>query len=306
MQYRNVQDTRVSAISLGSWKTFGSSISEEQSEACLLAAHEEGINFFDGGYADGDYIVGRVMRKHGWDRESLILSGKTGRPVRRETVMDTCERLLERYGTDYVDFFYCRKDPDADLLELARTMDELVRDEKVRYWGTTMFHARDIEKLYELADEHDLTPPTVEQPWYNLLGSEIVTVDYELLFRERGLRATVFSPLNHGLLTGKYNDVVPEGARLSADNPLLDDEMLQKLRKLEALANRLGISMAAMSLAWCLKNPGVASVITGATRPEQVRENARASEYVDLLDGDVMREIHAITEAGVQPDEAEA
>ena len=279
----------------------------------MTAAYEAGVNYFDGAEAYGPYVaeeaMGRVLRKKGWPRESLVLSGKvsigcspvpTARGLSRKHLVECCNATCRRFGTDYLDLFFChRPDPDTPLEEIVHAMNELIARGRIFYWGTSEFEPTDLMEMHAIADRADLTGPLMEQTAHNMLGRNRVGRDLLPLFRRHGMGTTIYCPLAGGILTGKYNDGVPEDSRIGkADQDWLKksltEEKLSKTRALTALAGELGITMANLALAWCLKDPNVSTAITGATRVDHVAENVKACDAVDKLTDDVMARIEGI------------
>ena len=312
MNYRRLgrAGLKVSELSFGAWVTFGNQIGDEGAEACMREAYEAGVNFFDNAeaYANGEAeeVMGRVLKKVGWRRESLVLStkifwggqGPNDVGLSHKHLIEGVNAALRRLQVEYVDLCFChRPDPNTPIEETVRAMDILVRQGKVFYWGTSEWSADDIRQADTLARQHHLTPPTMEQPEYNLLHRERVEVEYAPLYRDLGYGATTWSPLASGVLTGKYAGGIPAGSRLGLSNyGWLRDEALTARRlaavgRLELMAQELGVTTAQLAIAWCLKNPQVSSVITGASRPEQVKENMRAADVARQLDAGVMGRI---------------
>ena len=313
MQYRTLgrSGLKVSAISLGSWRTFGVSVDPATTRACMEAAYEAGINFFDGaeGYGNGaaESAMGEVFRQVGWPRDTFIVSSKVirvgDRPTQgglsRKHLVEACDAALRRMGLDYLDLLFChRPDPDTPLEEIVHTMNELIQRGKIFYWGTSEFSASDIQALYAIAERDRMVGPTMEQTNHSLLHRRRVEGELLPLFKRYGLGTTIYSPLAVGLLTGKYNDGLPPDSAYAkgADwlRKRLTPENIEKARQLTALADELGIRMSQLALAWCLKNPNVSTAIIGATRPEQVRENAAAAEMTDRLAPEIMERIERI------------
>jgi voltage-dependent potassium channel beta subunit len=279
----------------------------------MSTAYEAGVNFFDNAevYAQGkaEVVMGNVFKKTGWPRESFVVSSKVfwggqgpnDKGLSRKHIYEACRRSLKRLQVDYLDLLFChRPDPITPIEETVRAMDDLIRQGLVLYWGTSEWTAADIMRAYGIAREHGLTPPQMEQPQYNLLHRERVEKEYLPLYREIGLGTTIWSPLASGLLTGKYNRGMPEGTRASLPGyewlkeHVLTPQNIEKVKQLEPVAKSVGCSLAQLALAWCLKNPNVSTVITGATRPEQVTENMKAEETVQSLDQSIMEKIDEI------------
>ena len=294
MEYRRVGSSglKVSAISLGGWLTFGGSVEEAEARRVLDAAIDAGINFIDLAdvYAKGraEETVGRFLE--GRRRQGLVLSSKAfwpmsedvnDRGLSRKHLFESIEGSLRRLGTDYLDLYFChREDPDTPLDETLRAMEDLVRQGKVLYWGTSCWSPATLIKAQGVARLRGWTPPLVEQPRYNLLDRHIEKRIVPVT-RSAGMGLVVWSPLAGGALTGKYDDGIPPGSR-GAETSWLDDalteENLPKLRRFSALAAERGCAPAQLALAWALTRPGITSVITGASRAEQVEENVRALE----------------------------
>lgn len=285
--------TKVSVISLGGWITYGGSVTEEASVGDILAAaFDEGVNFFDMAdvYAHGacEEIMGRVLRQ--LPRHELVLSSKcffpmsddvNDRGLSRKHIMESAERSLKRAGLDYFDIYFCHRfDPDVPLEETARAMDDLVHQGKILYWGTSQWSAKQLHEIHQLCGQRNLYRPQVEQPQYSLLARSIIDGGVRHATRENGMGMVVWSPLAGGVLTGKYDDGIPNDARLANVNFLRErwykDDVLEKVRRMKPIADELGCSRAQLALAWALAQPGVSCVITGATRVEQLRENLGA------------------------------
>ncbi len=323
MNYRRLgrSGLKVSELSFGSWVTYGNQMDVAKARECMAAAYAAGVNFFDNAeaYAGGrsESIMGEVLRASGWRRSSYVVStkffwGLNDRPNERNTLnrkylLQAIDGSLQRLGLDYVDLVYChRADPDTPLEETVRAMHDIVTSGKATYWGTSEWSAAEIWAAWEIADRHHLHQPVMEQPQYNLLHRERVEKEYARLFADLGYGATIWSPLASGLLTGKYNDGIPADSRGALKGyeflaeRLTDPGKLAKVRALAPLAKELQCTLAQLSLAWCLKNPRVTSVITGATRPAQVAENMCALDIVARLTPDVMARIDAIVAPAVQ------
>jgi voltage-dependent potassium channel beta subunit len=315
MEYRRLGKSglKVSALSLGSWVTFGKQVDTRDACELLKCAYDAGVNFFDNaeGYEAGESekVMGEALATLGLPRDSYAVSSKVfwgGKQqmqlgLNAKHVRDACDAALGRLQVDYLDLFFChRPDIDTPVEETVRAMDNLVRQGKVIYWGTSEWSAQQITEAHAVARASDLTPPTMEQPQYNLLHRERVEAEYAPLYDNPGLGTTVWSPLASGLLTGKYNDGIPDDSRLnlsgyewlrkqwSGDR---GEAQFAKIRALTALADELGISMTHLSLAWCLKNPRVSTVILGASRLEQLVENLHALDAMDCLTAEILKRI---------------
>jgi voltage-dependent potassium channel beta subunit len=315
MTYRRLgrAGLKVSELSLGSWVTFGGQVGDEPTEACMKAAYDAGVNFFDGAevYAKGqaELAMGRVLKKMGWRREGLVLStklfwggdGPNDQGLSHKHILEGFHAALKRWQVDYLDLCFChRPDPNTPIEETVRAMDVLIRQGKLFYWGTSEWSAAEIEAAFKTAKDHHLTPPTMEQPQYNMLVRERFEKEYAPLFKDHGYGTTIWSPLASGVLSGKYNDGVPKESRFTLSNydwlkeKLLAPENLAKAKALGPIAKELGCTQAQLALAWCLKNPNVSTVITGASRAEQVVENMKALDVVPKLTADVMTRIDGV------------
>jgi voltage-dependent potassium channel beta subunit len=318
MEYRFLGKSglRVSALSLGAWVTVGQQIGEEVAAACMKAAYDAGVNFFDNAeaYARGnaETVMGNVIRKAGWKRSDLVIStkifwggkGPNNSGLSRKHIFEGLVASLKRLQMDYVDLLFChRPDIYTPVEETVWTMNLLIQQGKALYWGTSEWSAERILEAYGVARREHLIPPLMEQPEYNMFHRERVEREYRRLYGEIGLGTTIWSPLASGLLTGKYNQGIPQGTRVSLSGyGWLRDEFeseegkrrIEKVKLLAPLAQELGCSLAQLGLAWCLKNPNVSTVITGASKDEQVKENMQALEVVEKLDDGVMQRIEAI------------
>jgi voltage-dependent potassium channel beta subunit len=324
MDYRRLGSAglKVSELSLGAWVTYGGQVGEDVALKCMSAAYEAGVNFFDNAeaYAMGraETVMGNVIKKLGWRRESIIVSSKVfwggegpnDRGLSRKHIYEACRNSIKRLQLDYLDLFFChRPDPATPIEETVRAMDDLVHQGMILYWGTSEWNAADIMRAYAVAREQHLVPPQMEQPQYNLLHRDRVEKEYLPLYREIGLGTTIWSPLASGLLTGKYNNGIPPGTRASLKGYewlreyLLTPQNIEKVKQLQPVAKEIGCTMAQLALAWCLKNPNVSTVITGATGPEQVVENMKAAEVAQGMNSDLMKRIDGILGNKPQPDE---
>ncbi len=326
MKYRflGASGLKISALSLGSWITFGDQIGQEPAYKCMKAAYDAGVNFFDNAeaYARGraEIIMGNVIKKAGWKRSDLVIStkifwggsGPNDLGLSRKHIIEGTDASLRRLQMDYVDLIFChRPDLDTPIEETVRAMTHIINQGKAFYWGTSEWSAKQITAAYHIARQEHLIPPTMEQPEYNMFHRDRVEKEYASLYSEFGLGTTIWSPLASGMLTGKYIEGIPEDTRVSLPGydwlrELFENEegkrRAEKVRQLAPLASELGITMAQLALAWCLKNPHVSSVITGASRPEQVIENMKAIEALPKLTGDVMDMIEQILDNKPKPE----
>ena len=312
MDYRKLgrSGLKLSTVSLGSWRTYGVTVDDVGTETCMAAAYDQGVNFFDGaeGYGDGaaETAMGRVFRKLGWARETFCVSSKAyhggSGPIRtslsRKHLVEACNAALKRMKFDYLDLYFCHQpDPDTPLDEIVHTMNELMGRGKILYWGTSNFSAADLLQMCAIAERDGLVGPTMEQPCYNMLERARVDTELVPVIERYGLGTTVYSPLSVGILTGKYNNGIPSDSALAQNKYLqkkLSDGILDRVRRISALAGEMDMTPAQLALAWCLKNPRVSTVITGASRPEQVAENVAAVDCVARLTDAVMQRIETL------------
>jgi voltage-dependent potassium channel beta subunit len=308
MEYRNMGRTglKLSEVSLGGWLTFGGKVGDETAFACFDAAVENGINFIDlaDAYARGkaESVFGQWLK--GKKRSDFVISSKVywpmsdninDRGLSRKHLIEAVERSLKRLGTDYLDLYFChRYDKETPLEETVRAMSDLVQQGKVLYWGTSVWEADQIEGAVDIARQWLGYQPFVEQPCYNMLDRHIEESIMPMC-AEKGLGVVVWSPLAQGVLTTKYLNGIPEGARATYSHWIKEDlteENIERVKKLNAIAGDLGLTMPQLALAWILRRPEISSVITGASRPEQVEENVKASGV--KLEEDVLAEIERI------------
>jgi voltage-dependent potassium channel beta subunit len=322
MQYQRLgrSGLEVSALSFGTWLTFGQQIADDVAEKLLHEAYDAGINFFDNAeaYAGGksELVMGKILKKANWSRDTYLVSSKVFFGTRgyspgknipnttglsRKHIIEACHDALKRLQVDYLDLYFChRPDRSTPVEETVRAMSDLVQQGKILYWGTSEWQAWEIMEAYGLARQYHLVPPTMEQPQYNMFHRQKVDLDYLKLYREIGLGTTIWSPLASGILTGKYNKGIPEDSRLAMPSlgwlkdKLVLEQNLKKVNHLSELAADLGTTMPRLALAWCLKNPGVSTVITGASKLEHLRDNLKSLEVLDLLSAEVMEKIEEI------------
>ena len=317
MEYRRLgrSGLKVSVLSLGSWVTFGPQLDEGTAESCLAAAYEAGVNFFDNAesYAKGESeaIMGRAIARLGWPRQHFVVSTKlfwgldgavnTSHTLNRKYLLQGIDGSLERLGVDFVDLVFChRPDPDTPIEETVWAMHDIVGSGRALYWGTSEWSAQEIRAAVELAERHHLRKPVMEQPQYSLLARKRVEEEYARLYDDVGLGLTTWSPLASGVLTGKYLGGIPDGARLGLPgyewlrDALLGDATGGKVAAFVDLAKGLDCSPAQLAIAWCTLNPHVSTVITGASRVEQVHENLAALEVAPRIDGEVLARLDAI------------
>jgi voltage-dependent potassium channel beta subunit len=316
MEYRRLGHSglQVSLLSFGSWVTFGKQVQDGTAEACMKTAYDAGINFFDNAeaYAGGEseVIMGKILKQMGWDRDTFVVSSKVfwggdlpnQKGLSRKHLTEACHAALRRLQVDYLDLFFChRPDYHTPVEETVRAMNTLIEQGKILYWGTSEWPASRLMEAHLVAKENGLIPPTMEQPQYNMFERKKVELSYLDLY-PRGLGTTIWSPLASGLLTGKYNDGMPEGTRLSLEgmewlrDVILKDNRLEKVRALTQLAGEASMSMTHLALAWCMKNPNVSTVILGASKVSQLEDNLQSLEALPKLTEEVMAKVEEILE----------
>lgn len=320
MPYRNLGKAglKLSLFSYGSWVTFGNQVDATRAAELLKIAYDAGVNFFDNAevYAAGqaEIIMGNALKKLGFSRDSFCLSSKVlmggDKPTQRglsfKHVVEACHGALRRLQVDYLDLYYChRPDPDTPLEETIRAMQTLINQGKILYWGTSEWEAPQIQAAIDIARQYGLTPPTMEQPEYNLFTRDKVEKEYLELFHYEGLGTTTWSPLASGLLTGKYNRGIPKQSRVNVPGyEWLRKQFqspegkarLEKVKKLDQLAQEVGIPLVNLSLGWCVQNPHVSTVILGASRPEQLRQNLETLAYLDRFTTELIEQIETIVQ----------
>ncbi|CAN5455608.1 aldo/keto reductase [soil metagenome] len=317
MTYRRLgrSGLKVSVLSFGSWVSFGPQLDIDRAAACMQEAYDHGVNFFDNAeaYAGGksETIMGEVISKLGWERHSYVVSSKffwglnkgpnSRNTLNRKYLMESIDPSLERIGLDHYDLIFChRPDPETPIEETVWAMSDIVSSGRAHYWGTSEWSADELRAAYAIADRHHLHKPVMEQPQYNLVHRERVEEEYARLYEDHGLGLTTWSPLASGLLTGKYIDGIPDGSRAALEGyewlqkAVTDADANAKVASLKAVADELGCTLAQLSIAWCAANPNVSTVITGASRPEQVTENMKALDVLAQLDDDLMARIDEI------------
>ena len=318
MNYRNLGKTglKISELSYGSWVTFSFQLDQKDATDMLKIAYDSGINFFDNAeaYASGDSekIMGKAIKSLGWKRDTYIVSSKvfwggekpTQRGLSHKHVVDACNNALKRLKVDYLDLYFChRPDPETSIEETVRAMHTLIMQGKVCYWGTSEWSALDIQEAYEISRKLNLTPPSMEQPEYNMFRRDKMEDEYLPLFAKEKLGTTIWSPLASGLLTGKYINGMPSGTRTSLKNYKFIKESFEsesykekheKVKKLKVIADDLSIPLTNLALSWCLKNSNVSTVILGASKKDQLIENLKTINYLELLEDSVMSQIESI------------
>lgn len=311
MQYKNLGKAgiRVSEISFGSWITFGKQLGLSEAKTLMHAAFDKGVNFFDNaeayGHGEAETLMGKVIQE--FHREELVIStkifwggnGPNDTGLSRKHLLEGTKNSLRRLQLDYVDLLFChRPDANTPIEETVLAMDYLVRGGYAFYWGTSEWSADQIEAAFHIAQELHCIKPTMEQPKYNIFYRDHLEKNYLKLFEKYGLGTTIWSPLASGILSGKYNQGIPSDSRLAKEAWLVPENFMQlveKTRQLGNIAKELGCTLSQLAIAWCLKNPNVSTVITGATKLEQLEENLGALEVKPKLTADVMNKIDSLT-----------
>ena len=309
MEYRRMGKSglKLSALSFGSWVTFGSQIQDDTSERLMQMAYENGINFFDNAeaYASGksEEVMGQILKKMNWNRSTFVVSSKVfwggdkpnQKGLMRKHVIEACHAALNRLQVEYLDLFYChRPDEETPIAETVWTMHNLIQQGKILYWGTSEWNAQQITEAHLVAEKYNLIGPSVEQPQYNLLERRKLEKEYLPLFENYGMGTTIWSPLASGVLTGKYLNGIPKGSRMEIESlswikdKVWSPENQEKVKQVNSLAQELDVSLTNLSIAWCLKNPNVSSVILGATKTDQLEENLKSLDVLPLLTEEVM------------------
>lgn len=312
MEYRRMGKAgiKLSALSLGAWVTYGGQVGETVARECMAAAYDAGVNFFDNaeGYAAGqaEIVMGNVIKQLGWRRENIVVStkifwggsGPNDTGLSHKHVIEGMNSALKRLQLDYVDLVFChRPDPNTPIEETVRAMDIVIKQGKAFYWGTSEWSAAEIMRADAIARQYGLTPPAMEQPQYNMFERRRFEIEYAPLYKELGYGTTIWSPLASGLLSGKYNDGIPADSRAALkgyewlQQGVITPQRVEKVRALKPIADELDCTMAQFALAWCLKNPNVSTVITGASRAAQVVENMKALEVAPKLTDEVLQRV---------------
>ena len=309
MEYRNLGKSglKISCLSFGSWVTFVNQLTESTALTCMSIARDHGVNFFDNAeaYANGksEILMGKIFKKLKWSRDSYIVSSKafwggelpTQKGLSKKHIHDACNQALKRLQLDYLDLYYChRPDPETPIEETVYAMNDLITQGKILYWGTSEWSAAEIDYAFQVADKFNLRGPTMEQPQYNLLYRDRFEKEYASIFKNYGLGTTIWSPLASGVLSGKYMNRMANKHRFKVKgyewlkDELLQEEFLPKLNIIKKIADELGVTMAQLSIAWCLKNQNVSSVILGASKKNQLKENLASLEVYDMLNEEIM------------------
>ncbi len=317
MPYRRLgrSGLKVSALSFGSWVSFGAQLDTGLAKECLAAAWDAGVNFFDNAeaYAGGESerIMGTAIAELGWPREQVVVSSKffwgledgpnTRHTLNRKYLMQAIDTSLDRFGLEFLDLIFChRADPETPIEETVEAMSDIIESGKAHYWGTSEWSADEIRAAWEIAERKNLRKPVMEQPQYHLFERRKVEREYARLYEDIGLGLTTWSPLASGLLTGKYVDGIPDGSRAALPgyewlrDALTNERRNGQVMELMGIAERLDVTVSQLAIAWCAANPNVSTVITGASRPEQVVENMGALRALEQMTPDLKREIETI------------
>lgn len=317
MEYRKFGNTgiQISALSLGSWLTFGKQIDNSLAEELMIKAYDNGINFFDNAetYARGksEEVMGNILHNLKWSRSSFMVSSKVyfgyeenkpnQRGLSRKHIIEGCEAALKRLHVDYIDLFFChRPDKNTPILETVQAMNTLIQQGKILYWGTSEWSAQEILQAHLEAERHHLIAPVMEQPQYNMLERKKMEDDYLHIFRYQGMGTTIWSPLASGILSGKYLNENPADTRLAMEglewlrDRNLTEERLKKVKAIKAIADQLNVTMPQLAIAWCLKNNHVSTVILGASKVKQLEENLEAINILPMITADVMLQIEEV------------
>ena len=312
MEYRKLGESglKVSELSFGSWVTFVNQLTEKKAMDCMAYAYDQGVNFFDNAeaYASGEseILMGNILKKLKWNRDTYIVSSKvfwggelpTQKGLSKKHIHDACHAALKRLKVDYLDLFFChRPDPDTPIIETVYAMNDLLQQGKIMYWGTSEWSADEIKKAFKCAKKYNLRGPTMEQPQYNILCRERFEEEYQYIFKKYKIGSTIWSPLASGILTGKYNDGIPEKSRFKvkgyewlADS--MDNVNFDKIKKIIKLSEELNIKPSQLAILWCLNNKNVSTVIIGASRLSQLKENIESINHSDLITKDIIKEIN--------------
>lgn len=312
MKYRNLGNSglKISELSFGSWVTFVNQLKEKEAMECMSYAYERGVNFFDNAeaYASGEseVLMGNILNKLKWDRDTYIVSSKvfwggelpTQRGLSKKHIHDACNAALKRLRVDYLDLFFChRPDPETPIGETVYAMNDLMLQGKILYWGTSEWSSKEIKEAFKYAEKFNLRGPSMEQPQYNLLFRDRFEKEYKNIFKKYKIGSTIWSPLASGLLTGKYNEGVPNKSRFKVKgyewlSDTMDEIDFNKIKKINNLAKKIGIKSSQLAIIWCLKNINVSSVILGASKLSQLKENLNSLKSYDLITGEIMNEIN--------------
>ena len=312
MKYRNLGNSglKISELSFGSWVTFVNQLNEKDAMECMALAYDKGVNFFDNAevYASGgsEILMGNILKKLNWGRDTYIVSSKafwggelpTQKGLSKKHIHDACHAALKRLRVDYLDLFFChRPDPETPIIETVYAMNDLLTQGKIMYWGTSEWSATQIKEAFSCSEKYSLRGPVVEQPQYNILHRDKFENEYKNIFKKYNIGTTIWSPLASGILTGKYNNGIPNNSRFKvkgyewlADS--IDEINFDKVKKINNLSEKIGIKTSQLSILWCLKNQNVSSVILGASKLSQLKENIDSINHYDLMTDEIVQEIN--------------
>jgi voltage-dependent potassium channel beta subunit len=312
MEYRNLGNSglKISELSFGSWVTFVNQLNEKSAMDCMSYAYDKGVNFFDNAeaYASGEseVLMGNILKKLNWNRDTYIVSSKvfwggelpTQKGLSKKHIHDACNAALQRLRVDYLDLFFChRPDPDTPIIETVYAMNDLLHQGKIMYWGTSEWSADEINEAFLCSEKYNLRGPSMEQPQYNILCRKRFEKEYKNIFINYKIGSTIWSPLASGLLTGKYNENIPEKSRFKVKGyEWLSDSMNEvdftKIEKIVDLSNKLNIKPSQLAIQWCLKNKNVSTVIIGASKLSQLKENLKSIDYSEIITDEIINEIN--------------
>ena len=312
MNYRRLGKTglKVSELSYGSWVTFSFQLALDDATDMIRLAYDGGVNFFDNAeaYASGEseVLMGNILKKLNWNRDTYIVSSKvfwggempTQRGLSKKHIHDACNAALKRLKVDYLDLFFChRPDPDTPIIETVYAMNDLLHQGKIMYWGTSEWSAKEIKEAFLCAEKYNLRGPSMEQPQYNILYRERFEKEYKNIFKKYQIGSTIWSPLASGLLTGKYNEGIPNKSRFKVKGyEWLSESMKEvdftKIKKIVNLSKKLNIKPSQLAILWCLKNKNVSTVIIGASKLSQLKENLKSINYSEIMTDEIMNEIN--------------
>jgi voltage-dependent potassium channel beta subunit len=317
MEYINLGKSglQISRLSLGSWLTFGKQIEDKTAKKLMEIAYENGINFFDNAeiYARGqsEIVMGKILKKLNWSRDSYIVSSKvffgtggqwpTQKGLSRKHIVEACDQALERFQLDYLDLYLChRPDKATPIEETVWSMHQLIMQGKILYWGTSEWSAQEIMEAHMFAKQNHLIGPIVEQPEYNMFARHKVEVEFNQIYETVGLGTTIWSPLASGVLSGKYNEKFPSDTRLGMEGldwlkeKNITVDRIEKVQKLAKLSKKIGVSLPVLGISWCLSNKNVSTVILGASKEEQLKENLKSIDYSTIITEEISQEIEKI------------
>ena len=312
MDYRKLGNSglKVSELSFGSWVTFVNQLNQKSALDCMSYAYDQGVNFFDNAeaYASGEseVLMGNILKKLNWNRDTYIVSSKvfwggempTQRGLSKKHIHDACNAALRRLQVDYLDLFFChRPDPDTPIIETVYAMNDLLQQGKIMYWGTSEWSAKEIKEAFSCSKKYNLRGPSMEQPQYNILCRERFEKEYKNIFKKFHIGSTIWSPLASGLLTGKYNEGIPAKSRFKVKGyEWLSDSMketdFKKIKRIVSLSKKLNIKPSQLAILWCLKNQNVSTVIIGASKLSQLKENLKSIDYSEIITDEIIDEIN--------------